>query len=131
MNKTILALAMSGVMSAVLAGGAMAQGAAAPAKAAKPAAAKSGAAKAAPAGKGSGKMVAGFPRVGGHPDFSGVWSAVDNANWNIEPHAASAGLQIDSLGRTSPGSSTAAPFPGLCSVAKIRPARSPSMCKAR
>jgi hypothetical protein len=93
MNKTILALAMSGVMSAVLAGGAMAQ-TAAPAKAAKPAAGKSGAAKAAPAGKGSGKAVAGFPRVGGHPDFSGVWSAVDNANWNIEPHAASAGLMM-------------------------------------
>jgi hypothetical protein len=91
MNKTILTLAMSGVMSAALAGGALAQ-AAAPAKAsAKPAAAK-GAAKAAPASKG--KMVAGFPRVGGHPDFSGVWSAVNNANWNIEPHAASAGLEM-------------------------------------
>jgi hypothetical protein len=88
MNKTILTLAMSGALSVALAGGAMAQGAAAPAKAAKPAAAK-----AAGAAKG-GKSVAGFPRVGGHPDFSGVWSAVNHANWNIEPHAASAGLQM-------------------------------------
>jgi hypothetical protein len=94
MNKKILAFAMAGAMSAALVGGAMAltpaaKAAAPAAKAAMPA---KGAAKAAPMAKG--KMVAGFPRVGGHPDFSGVWSAVNNANWNIEPHAASAGLQM-------------------------------------
>ena len=25
-------------------------------------------------------------RVGGHPNFSGVWSVMNTANWNIEPH---------------------------------------------
>jgi hypothetical protein len=94
MNKKILAFAMAGAMSAALVGGAMAQtpAAKAAAPAAKAAMPAKGAAKAAPMAKG--KMVAGFPRVGGHPDFSGVWSAVNNANWNIEPHAASAGLQM-------------------------------------
>lgn len=92
MNKTIFAMAMSGAVSLALSGGAYAQ---APAKAAAKPAAASKAAKAAPAAKGGGgKAVAGFPRVGGHPDFSGVWSAVNHANWNIEPHAASAGLQM-------------------------------------
>jgi hypothetical protein len=28
-----------------------------------------------------------FPRTAdGHPDFSGVWQALNTANWNIEPH---------------------------------------------
>jgi hypothetical protein len=85
--KVALCGAMSGVVGMALAGAALAQAPAAKAVAAKPAAAK-----AAPAAKG--KMVAGFPRVGGHPDFSGVWSAVNKANWNIEPHAASAGLMM-------------------------------------
>jgi len=30
----------------------------------------------------------------GRPDFNGVWQALGNAHWNIEPHAASAGLQM-------------------------------------
>jgi len=33
-------------------------------------------------------------RVGGHPNFSGVWSVMNSANWNIEPHLASAGLEM-------------------------------------
>jgi hypothetical protein len=33
-------------------------------------------------------------RVGGHPNFSGVWSVVNTANWNIEPHLASAALEL-------------------------------------
>jgi len=31
---------------------------------------------------------------GKHPDLNGVWQAMNNANWNIEPHAASAALQM-------------------------------------
>ena len=30
----------------------------------------------------------------GRPDFNGIWQALGNAHWNIEPHAASAGLQM-------------------------------------
>lgn len=30
---------------------------------------------------------------GGHPDLNGVWQALNGANWNIEPHAASSALQ--------------------------------------
>jgi hypothetical protein len=33
-------------------------------------------------------------RVGGHPNFSGVWSVMNTANWNIEPHLASAALEV-------------------------------------
>jgi hypothetical protein len=35
-----------------------------------------------------------IPRVGGHPNFSGVWSVMNSANWDIEPHAAKAALQL-------------------------------------
>jgi len=31
---------------------------------------------------------------GGHPDLSGVWQVMNTANWNIEPHAASAALAM-------------------------------------
>src|ERR1700759_3636181 len=31
-------------------------------------------------------------RVGGHPNFSGGWSVMNTANWDIEPHLASAAL---------------------------------------
>ena len=33
-------------------------------------------------------------RVGGHPNFSGIWSVMNTANWNIEPHLASAALEL-------------------------------------
>jgi len=33
-------------------------------------------------------------RVGGHPNFSGVWSVMNTANWNIEPHLAGAALEL-------------------------------------
>ena len=33
-------------------------------------------------------------RVGGHPNFSGVWSVMNTANWNIEPHLAVAALEL-------------------------------------
>jgi hypothetical protein len=35
---------------------------------------------AASASKGGGRPVAGFPRIGGHPGFSGVWSVVNKAS---------------------------------------------------
>jgi hypothetical protein len=30
----------------------------------------------------------------GLPDFNGIWQSLGNAHWNIEPHAASAGLEL-------------------------------------
>jgi hypothetical protein len=30
----------------------------------------------------------------GRPDFNGIWQSLGNAHWNIEPHAASAGLEL-------------------------------------
>ena len=33
-------------------------------------------------------------RIGGHPNFSGVWSVMNTANWDIEPHLASAALEL-------------------------------------
>ncbi len=44
--------------------------------------------------KSSDATVGAMPRVGGHPDLSGVWSVMNTANWNIEPHAASAALDM-------------------------------------
>jgi hypothetical protein len=35
-----------------------------------------------------------IPRVGGHPNFSGIWSVMNGANWDIEPHAARAALEL-------------------------------------
>lgn len=29
-------------------------------------------------------------RIGGHPDFNGVWQAMNGANWNLEAHSAAA-----------------------------------------
>jgi hypothetical protein len=28
----------------------------------------------------------------GNPDLNGIWQAINSANWNIEPHAASPGM---------------------------------------
>src|SRR5271169_62657 len=33
-------------------------------------------------------------RVGGHPNFSGVWSVMNTANFDIEPHLARAALEF-------------------------------------
>lgn len=33
-------------------------------------------------------------RVAGHPNFSGVWSVMNTANWDIEPHLAKAALEL-------------------------------------
>jgi hypothetical protein len=74
--RTVAALALAGVMV-----GGQAQ-AAAPAKA-KPATKSAAAAYRAPRGP-----------DGVHPDLNGVWEVLNGANWNIEPHAASAALQM-------------------------------------
>ncbi|HEX2818239.1 MAG TPA: hypothetical protein VHN39_17740 [Phenylobacterium sp.] len=82
MIRTLVALALAG---AVVGGQAQAQ--TAPAKA-KPVAVKA-------AGKGA--MAAYHaPRGpdGKHPDLNGVWQAMNTANYNIEPHASSAALQM-------------------------------------
>ena len=31
--------------------------------------------------------------TGGHPNLNGVWEVLNDANWNVEPHAASSALQ--------------------------------------
>jgi hypothetical protein len=36
----------------------------------------------------------GVERIGGHPNFSGVWSVMNTANWDLEPHAARAALEF-------------------------------------
>jgi hypothetical protein len=79
----MVALALAG---AFVGGQAMAQ--TAPAPKAKPAAAK-------PATKGAATAYH-APRGpdGKHPDLNGVWQVMNTANWNIEPHAASAALQM-------------------------------------
>ena len=56
-----------------------------------------GQAQAAPAGKAKPAAVAYHaPRGpdGKHPDLNGVWQAMNSANWDIEPHAARAALQM-------------------------------------
>ena len=80
MIRTIVALAVAG---AVIGGQAQAQTAPAKPKAA--------------ATKPAGKAVAyRAPRGpdGKHPDLNGVWQVMNTANFNIEPHASSAALQM-------------------------------------
>src|SRR5436190_5756693 len=36
--------------------------------------------------------------VGGHPNFNGVWQAINSANWNLEAHSVSAMSQFWQLG---------------------------------
>jgi hypothetical protein len=80
MIRTLVALALAG---AVVGGQAQAQ--TAPAKA-KPVAAKS-------AGKAAAYRAPRGPD-GKHPDLNGVWQVMNTANYNIEPHASSAALQM-------------------------------------
>ena len=82
MIRTLVALALAG---AVVGGQAQAQTATVKAK------------PAATASKGASKALAYHaPRGpdGKHPDLNGVWQVMNTANWNIEPHAASAALQM-------------------------------------
>ena len=86
MIRTMVALAVAGAM---IGGHAYA----APAKA--PAAAKLASPEAAPSRK---AKVAAYraPRGpdGVHPDLNGVWQVMNTANFNVEPHASSAALQM-------------------------------------
>ena len=52
-----------------------------------------GAASAAPARTAKAAHAAAARGPGGHPDLNGVWEVLDDAGWNIEPHAASSALQ--------------------------------------
>ena len=76
MKKTLTTLALAGLLGVYIAGPGMAQAPAAK-KAATPA-------YKAPA----------TARVAGKPDLSGVWSVVNTANWDIEPHAAKSALMM-------------------------------------
>ena len=78
MKQTVATLAIASLLGLGLTGSVSAAKAHHPAAAAKSPEASVGA----------------MPRVGGHPDLSGVWSVMNTANWNIEPHASSAALQM-------------------------------------
>ena len=70
-----------------------------PAAAQTPAPAKASPAKAAPAKAMTPKSAASSYRAprgpdGKHPDLNGVWQVMNSANWDIEPHAARAALQL-------------------------------------
>lgn len=83
MKRIAAALAVAGVViggQALVAGSAMA----APAKA-KPQAGKASQALAYRAPRGPDKV---------HPDLNGVWQVMNTAGWNVEPHPASAALQM-------------------------------------
>ncbi len=40
---------------------------------------------------------AAIPRIGGKPNLNGIWQAINEANWNLEPHIATQG-PVDTLG---------------------------------
>ena len=74
MNKKIATIALAGVLGlGLLAGGVTAQS-----QGGKAAAYKAPAAQ----------------RIAGKPDLSGVWSVMNTANWDIEPHAARSALHM-------------------------------------
>ena len=73
MKKSIVTAALAGALGlALVAGGVVAQ---------------------APAG-GKASSYKASARVGGKPDMSGVWSVMNTANWDIEPHAARSALMM-------------------------------------
>jgi hypothetical protein len=78
-------LALAGLGLGLAASG-TAQNAAAPAQPAAKAAPANAAATPKPAAMA-------IPRIGGHPNFSGVWSVMNSANWDLEPHPAKAALE--------------------------------------
>ena len=47
-------------------------------------------------------------RVAGHPNFNGVWQALNSANWNLEAHSASGislAWQLGAIASIPPGKS--------------------------
>ena len=77
MKQKIKTLALAGLMGLGLAAGGLTQSYAASKHHANHAAAGGG-----------------IERVDGHPNFSGVWSVMNTANWDLEPHAARAALEF-------------------------------------
>jgi hypothetical protein len=74
MKKKLVSVALAGAICAALAGGVVTAQA--------------------PGGKAKASSYKASARVGGHPDLSGVWSVMNTANWDVEPHAARAALQM-------------------------------------
>jgi hypothetical protein len=55
---------------------------------------------------GAGQSVEGIPRtLSGQPDLSGIWQALSDANWDLEPHAARQGAteNLGAIGAVPPG----------------------------
>src|SRR5258708_904421 len=82
MNSNFRTIALAVLASACLSAQASAADAPKPAKSAVKAVSAKGGGYAAP------RM------ANGKPDFNGVWQAMNTANYNIEPHASSAALQM-------------------------------------
>src|SRR5215467_10924737 len=49
-------------------------------------------------------------RLDGHPNFSGIWQALNEANWDLEAHAARAGFM------TQPGAHPNSEVPGAAAL---------------
>jgi hypothetical protein len=57
-------------------------------------------------------------RIDGHPNFSGIWQALNEANWDLEPHAARAGM-ITQVGVHADALVPAAPVLALGAVGAV------------
>jgi hypothetical protein len=57
------------------------------------------------AAAGSAMAQTAIPRTGGKPNLNGVWQALNEANWNVEPHGASQGPveTLGAIGAAAPG----------------------------
>jgi hypothetical protein len=67
------------------------------------------------AGQSSGRAA----RIDGHPNLSGIWQAVNEANWDLEPHAARAGM-VTQVGVHPLALVPAAPVLALGTVGAVR-----------
>jgi hypothetical protein len=66
-----------------------------------------------------GESQAGRPaRINGHPNFSGIWQALNEANWDLEPHAARAGM-VTQVGVHADAIVPAAPVLALGAVGAV------------
>jgi hypothetical protein len=57
------------------------------------------------AAAGSGMAQNAIPKIGGKPNLNGIWQALNEANWNVEPHGASQGPveTLGAIGAAAPG----------------------------